>query len=886
MIQNKLIKYPLACLCVALATLAAHGDDSGFGPPAPQDWGQQIRLGSSEDIMLETQELVPDGTGRLWGLAYATDADRRDLSPGPFSAGKSDSSVIVVFVDDDWHRVIVEDMLVTGVDGKIKFYTAPDKSVIVFSLNEWRAIQFYGDRAKSLAVGEIDQRDVNTLDLLADSHGETWTVINGDEQCFIFPDARPKHILSIDVRTPHGEMLASMMPYGHIPMPQFADAMGRSWLSLSQLTYEGLTSGLRPNLIVDPYYSPERDPKILTPELQGLLQVSVSDGASFRFVSDLPSGEVPTPMAVFDEQLESGAIGVEADGTVWDLDLTSLDGVRTNIVVPKEEAYPVCGTTYNSRRYIGTVSTLWEEQSRGVWKQLSSTLNRPVDYWFWGEAKTEHGFFLTRDEPGLWFIPPEGGKILPIGKEQGFPVDHCVALYPLPNGRLFLNARYRHELATPQALAKMAIKPKLFEKVETRAPLIQNRDYHVFGLMADHPNDLCSWPNGMLVPIPLPNEFPEPDWVAADTRGHIWVGGAFAEDCLIFDPESSTWSAPGKFAETLLNAAREGTKLTGHSTEAMLPAYGPDGRLAVYDKPNLHHFDGTQWQEWDSVGLTGRGGVVFDKPATFTNRDTLRVSTHREAWEFSETNEWTPANVSVDFGGAGKGVPARYRVPGAEPAKFSATDRLGVTWSCGGGRLTREYRNQKDFPIGDVRPPVDSITSVLLDEAGNAYVRGTKEVNTLVIVFERATLLDAIVTEGQSTPYEFVLNVRTMNDVPYVWRRNGGEWSGPSTKTELRVALESNASEIEIASFGPEIAIYPTPKRIDLPSAPSGAVEFWMGQIKTQSSAEELEHATGALIGLDDVLPALQNMRENCSGDACWWLDVAIQRVQSGRPAP
>lgn len=843
----------------------------------------------SEQPPAHLRDLVREGEGVIWGLVPYL---YQNSGPYRFENGR-------------WRAVTV-----AGLPDKCRplrlTQRADGAAVCVWENGDARRTFSVHRGAESKVAGTVvlaasQPSYVENQRLFADSKNNVWFTSAASEICRLSPDGRAEclHVIQPDECFARGRPTpGSTGPAHWNTVSAVEDARGRVWFYTTGEVYNNAS-------------------------LNGAL---VFDGETFTPHEILLDGKPPRV-----ELLSPKDSGHFWAGT-WDQGLCILDtatGALERVPDQPPEARSTQATLRRGEDWFfvcgpvgyGRADPLWRLRA-GQWEKVIDNVDaNPFashrgDERLW--MRVAGGDYLGSAGSGLWFLPDEGPPAR-LDWRQGFPLASPRRLVPLPDqgGWLALDESGTNWIGRPEVLLAAttpAENPRL-RFARTREALVPDRQRHLWGGFPENARTLSEWDGERWIPHDLPPETAPPEGyrtiMGVDGLQRVWMRAEWGSKrrTFIYDPSQGHWQSFDEFEKAL-----EAQTPLGRDAEPPdqqntydLARFGPHGQICYYTRQSkVAWFDGHEWHRWSRDEVAGKGSsLYFDGPPFFTADGRLRVNLSQQTYEYSGDHGWQRA-ADHELGYAdNEARAAAHPRPEVPPGALTRTpdsaavDEEGGYWytwqgnlfRCRGGLGVAVFRPGEAQPFSDHR----RLAGVFVDARGNAFLY-TDERREYVILAPPGppphTAL-ALAPAGPGAPADIAV-VRLGSDAGPVegksrfdWRLDGGAWHPVATEAApVNVTLDGlpgGAHRFEARSFDAALqtdaspAVLPFEIRLD----PRAQVAGYVDQLADPDYARRTAAVAALARQPELALPALQAARAGANEDRRWWIDAALQQIES-----
>ena len=577
---------------------------------------------------------------------------------------------------------------------------------------------------------------------------------------------------------------------------------------------------------------------------------------------------------------------------------------------------------------MGNGRTLWRLTADGKWNRLIDNLDMRYDSHgqqdrMW--ANDERGDYIGSNGKGVWFIPRDGSAPRLLGWEQGFPLATPRRFVDLSGGRwLGVGADGQTWVGSPATLTSEAAPParKKIQTMTVVTPFRTDARGHLWTTLTDRPTKLCEWDGDRWIEHHLPDELGVAPSVVVfnlDVRGRPWLNfWGENNQTAIYDPASNYWQVFESFKKAL--EAQDGK----HDAELVivpnmnccdLSRFGPEGRICYMGGAFLvNYFDGHQWRSWNEEQIKGRLQGSYGGPPFFNHAGRVSINIGKQTMEYADDGGWRVTDYEPGFAqwsqfvmGANWTTTPDFKLP-FQP-EHMASDNQGAWWLLHDNTLYKACNGLcvPVFAPGEPQPFADgrSLGCAFVDPKGHAFLRSDNNIdrntNGQVVTLASPGPPPHTTLAQESVPRESVTNapsdriiIRLTTNAGLVegktrfsWRLDGGPWTalavdGPASTMTLD-GLPNGTHRFEARSFDTALQtdVMPVVLSFEVRVDPQAQIAGYIAQL----SHPDYSRRNAAIAALARqpalALPALQQARSHADEDHRWWIDAALQKIET-----
>lgn len=552
--------------------------------------------------------------------------------------------------------------------------------------------------------------------------------------------------------------------------------------------------------------------------------------------------------------------------------------------------------------------SLWRLRD-GEWTQLLARLDDTQSHdslprsWL----VIKEGLLVQSYPSDPWFVP-HAGEPVRFSWRAGFPLERARAFARFADGTFFAighNSRFFH--------GALDLPPR--ERQNERI-LDMGADAHwtldasgrPWTILKQTPEAVSEWDGEKWVPHAIPSEekFTFPQNVTPDKEGRIWVsvgGAGDRQKTYAFDTKTGQWQNFASTQAAYLALRDHPPHYPAGRMFEIDPQYSADRQRIAYRAGAAYvlYYDGSAWQRFGRSQITGKNEDNAVGPPWFDAEGRLCVNLRPGmSWRRDEAGKWSEVAFQSHFptdiwsehseNGTAKPLPPEGCVT-SYPESI-VMDNLGTCWLTWQGALYKcvPGRCVKVFGADEVNPFVSwrQLREAFVDARGNAFLlTASAAMNVFIVKPKSAPPRTALAVEPAGAgAVRIKLQAGAGQPVGFRWRLDDGPWQ-PTEKDTLslrdlpvgRHRVEVSGVDAELQTEAPaataafEISVDPTQQLADL-----------IAGLSDPDYARRKSAVDALALQPDRAVPALREARETADADRRWWIDAALQRIDSIRP--
>ncbi len=551
----------------------------------------------------------------------------------------------------------------------------------------------------------------------------------------------------------------------------------------------------------------------------------------------------------------------------------------------------------------GLSGVLWRLRD-GRWQKIINGIDKRVEYrrhlnrpWF----RAEEGLWVGSFGSGPWFVPADGSNPMQLDWRLGVPLVDTQRLFRL-NDRMVMAMDFEHGTLAAN-IEDLLIPPRVLPKVMTLKPyrpLVRDSKGGIWGVISTGSRSLSKWDGSKWLEHPLPAEFdPVPTaYLCTDSLTRIWLVPDYRRGrAAIYDPASNRWECFANYLMALQAQLGQAQGFQLGNEEPKAPFFSSDGRICFLDDwAKINYYDGRVWRKWGREQIKGDEGFVTNGPPFINRAGLLCVNIEGKTWEFSESEGWRATKYEHGIRDNPIGEPPAPVAPPPgcsisipESLAYEAGIWCWLTWR---GQLYKGFPGlcAPQFEASQYHPFIDRrrVLKVFADQHGNQFLQTAlpNGVEEYVIFLARPPLphtgLKFVKAGADSATVQFSSTPEA--EAWFTWRLDGGPWSTPAKDSSLRLRwLPKGRHHLEATAVDRRLQVDPVPAVADFEVRidPARQIASIIAALGSPDESRR-EAAVDALSQQPSLaLPALRRARDTAGDRQRWWIDVAIQRIES-----
>jgi len=432
--------------------------------------------------------------------------------------------------------------------------------------------------------------------------------------------------------------------------------------------------------------------------------------------------------------------------------------------------------------------------------------------------------------------------------------------------------------------------------------VIEDARHHLWRVPNLRAHVLEEWGGTRWVAHPLPTAYVASGlyYLSLDARGRIWLlpdqkDGAVA----LFQPASGSWQLFRSFSFALqkqleLLGPREFGRLDLGIGKYLVPRFVPPNRIAFRSaSEKLCFFDGHAWHRWTLESITHEKQMdpnAWEQTPYFDAAGLLSVNINDKTWTWTPASGWRSRDVQPHLFPA---TPAPTPPPGCGLLSPESIERdsSGALW------MTKDHQLWKaawglcapQLALGERHPARDrrGLSYVLLDPHGTPLLAvGPEGKEEFVWTFNDKPETRVSVTQKGEDAFllHFASRPASQGKHWFRWRLDNDAWSAPQTSSTL--ALESVPAghhRFEVAAINARLQLDPNPAMTTLQVALTSQAQLakFMAMLRSPDYAKREAAVKAFAKQPGQSLPFLQNARRHATGERLWWINAALQEINS-----
>ena len=528
----------------------------------------------------------------------------------------------------------------------------------------------------------------------------------------------------------------------------------------------------------------------------------------------------------------------------------------------------------------------------------SSRTERPL-------ALTKNGLWLGALAGGAWWLPFEGAPVH-LDWRRGLWMPDVSNLVLQRDGQL-LASTWSGTIPDLRVFLSIApvSEPQTFM---THGLVEEDARHHLWRVsnFASHVVEEWDGERWRSHPVPLAYGLRHLFYLASDARGRLWFlpdeqDGAVA----VFQPQTRSWqlfpnfqAAVGRQLETL--GPREFARASIGKGKYFVPRFAPPNRIASRSASDtLFYFDGHVWRHWTLKDITRDKDInvdAWEETPYFDAPGVLKANISDKTWSWNG-KMWASSAVGVHPFAA---EPEPTPPPGcgiSEPDSI-VQDSSGAIWMTKNRQLWKAALGlcAPQLAPGERHPLRDGrvLQNVNLDGRGHILLSTGPQWGGESHWFSHAapdTRL-SVKPEGAGT---FSLRFASSSSSAqrdkgwFRWRMDGASWSPPQRDSSLLLEfVPSGTHRFEVAALDARLSLDPTPAKVQLRVAlsPQAQLTKFLSMLRSPDYATREAGVRAFARQPARATPFLQAARRSANAELKWWIDAALEEMESQPKAP
>ena len=406
-------------------------------------------------------------------------------------------------------------------------------------------------------------------------------------------------------------------------------------------------------------------------------------------------------------------------------------------------------------------------------------------------------------------------------------------------------------------------------------------------------------------PVPGGN-FTNPQNVTPDHEGRVWVNVGGADErqkTWAFDTKTNEWQT---FANTQAAYLALRDNPPHYTTGRMFdidPQYSVDHQRIAYRSgvADTLYYDGSAWQRISCFQITGKKEDIAVGPPWFDGEGHLRVNLRpRISWRREDTGKWSevpfqsrfPADIWSEHpnGADERPLPPEGSIT-SNPDSITV-DNLGTFWltweralyKCVPGRCV------KVFGADEINPFISGqqLREVFVDSRGNAFLLTASGALNAFILKPKSASPRTTVTVKLVGPDSVRVLLRAETGLPtqYRWRLDDGPWRWTGESTLAFDSLPAGSHAVTVSGVDAELQMEapPAAAAFEIQVDPDQQIAGFIARLSDPDYAQRKAAVRALALQPDRAAFALRRARKQASGDTQWWIDAALQQIETAKP--
>ncbi len=606
-------------------------------------------------------------------------------------------------------------------------------------------------------------------------------------------------------------------------------------------------------------------------------------------------------------------VSVASDGIYrLDIDTFALERLPTpapNALAGVHELFVDRGDLYAINDVPRSEHALWRLRD-GQWTLLLPHLDdTPSQSWqprSWLPIK--EGMVVQSYLSGPWFVPLEG-KPARFSWHSGFALDGARAFARFADNTFFAigqNDRFFHgPLDLPPHERQ---NPRLLD-LDSNGGWTLDASGRPWTTLKQTPESISEWDGEKWIAHSIPGEekFAYPQNITPDKESRIWVNVGGAGDhqkTWAFDTATGQWQTFESTQAAYLALRDNPPHYPAGHTFDIDPQYSADRRRIAYRAGAAYvlYYNGSAWQRINRFHITGKNEDNAVGPPWFDAEGNLRVNLRPGlSWRRDETGKWSevpfqsrfPADIWSEHSHntAEKPSPPEGCVT-AKPDSI-VVDNLGTFWLTWQQALYRcvPGRCVKVFGAEEINPFVSGrqLREAFVDPRGNTFLlTASAGINAFIVKPKSAPPRTVLAVEPvRSDSVRVRLRAEAGLPVLFRWRLDDGPWQLTGDDSLPLYSLPVGSHRVVVSGMDAELQIEvpPVASTFEVKLDPAQQIAGFISQLSDPDYTQRGAAVRALALQPDRAISALRQARETAEGDAQWWIDAALQNIETAKRA-
>ena len=644
--------------------------------------------------------------------------------------------------------------------------------------------------------------------------------------------------------------------------------------------------------------------------LRGVLVFTDEHSELHDLTSSLKKGAEVLAIARADER--HMWVAVENDG-VYRVDIDTFALERLPDPAPKalcrvHELFVDGGDLYAVQDVVVSGRTLWRLRD-GQWTQLISRLDDSQSHGSMPRSwlPIKEGLLVQSYPSDPWFIPREGEPAR-FSWRSGFPMESARAFARFADGTFFAignGSRFVHlALDLPPRERQ---NPRLLD-LDSNGGWTLDASGHPWTTLKQTPESISEWDGEKWIAHPVPGgNFTHPQNITPDHEGRIWVnigGAGDHQKTWAFDTAADQWQTfDNTQAAYLAVRDRPPHYLTGRMFD-IDPQYSADRQRIAYRAGAAYvlYYDGSAWQRLNRFQITGKNEDNAVGPPWFDAEGKLRVNLRPGmSWRRDEAGKWSEVPFQSHFPTDIWSENTNHTTEKPSPPEGCVTDKpdsivvdnLGTFWltwqqalyKCVPGRCVKVFGADEPNPFISGR----QLREAFVDPRGNAFLlTASAAMNAFILKPKSAPPRTGLSVEPVGADSVRVrLHADAGQPVQFRWRLDDGPWRLTGDDTLPLYSLPAGSHRVVVSGVDAELQTEapPVAATFEVKIDPARQIAGFISRLSDPDYAQRNAAVRALALQPDRAIPALRQARETAEGDTPWWIDAALQQIETAKQA-